>query len=422
MGHGRSAVAFDVIRRFFLFKGYEVKYVSNFTDIDDKMIKRAAEEGISVKDLAEKIIPKYHSDYDALNVLRPDVQPLATEYVEQMININKKLEDKGFCYLLDDGLYFDVSKFSEYGKLSGNNLEDLQAGHRKEVTSGKRNHQDFVLWKFKKVGEPSWESPWGEGRPGWHIECSAMTMACLGLGFDIHGGGLDLTFPHHECEIAQTEGAYGANSFAKYWMHNGFITIDDVKMSKSLGNFFTLEDIFKKYDPVFVRFMFLQTHYRKPVNFSDVLLEQSKAALTRIFNFVDKLKSINDSAVEVSSEVQCNIDNMLKSFSKSMEEDFDTSGGLAAVFDLIKSINKKDINSVEAKAVLSALSEVDMVLAVIFYNNETEIPENILSIAKKRDLARSEKNYALSDKLRAEIENAGYKVEDSSEGTVVKTK
>ncbi|MBI2634818.1 cysteine--tRNA ligase [Candidatus Peregrinibacteria bacterium] len=262
LGHGRSAVSFDVIRRYFVYRGYNVKFVSNYTDIDDKMINRAHEEGIEVSELAEKIVPEYERDYGALGVMKPDIQPKATEHIEEMVEIIKKLEDGGYTYVLDDGVYFDVNKFAAYGELSGQNLENLKMGARVEVKESKRNPYDFVLWKFKKEGEPFWASPWGDGRPGWHIECSAMSYKHLGESFDIHGGGLDLTFPHHECEVAQSIGAFGKGKFARYWIHNGFITIDNEKMSKSLGNFFTLKDIFKKYAPKAVRLMFLQKQWK----------------------------------------------------------------------------------------------------------------------------------------------------------------
>jgi cysteinyl-tRNA synthetase len=290
LGHGRSAVSFDVIRRYFLYKGYSVKFVSNYTDVDDKMINRANEEGVSIKELADRVIVEYQKDYEDLGIMPPDVQPKATDHIEEVIDIVSRLESEGVTYMLEDGVYFDVSKYPDYGKFSSQNIEDLQMGARVEVKEAKRNPQDFVLWKLKKEGEPFWASPWGDGRPGWHIECSAMSFRHLGEKFDIHGGGLDLKFPHHECEVAQSLSCFGEESFARYWMHNGFIQVDNEKMSKSLGNFFSLKDIFKKYDPKVVRFMFLQTHYRNPINFSDVLLEQAGAGLDRLHGFVRSLR------------------------------------------------------------------------------------------------------------------------------------
>ncbi|MEK7145652.1 MAG: cysteine--tRNA ligase, partial [Patescibacteria group bacterium] len=286
LGHGRSAVAFDLIRRFFIYSGYRVTYVSNYTDIDDKMIDRAEKEGISVSELAEKIIPEYEKDYDLLGIQTPDHSPRATEkkYIEEMISLIQKLDKKGHTYALADGFYFDISSFPDYGKLSHQKLEELMAGSRVEERTDKKNHQDFVLWKLKKEGEPFWASPWGDGRPGWHIECSAMSKVLLGETFDIHGGGLDLKFPHHEGEIAQSSGASG-KALAHFWMHNGFVTVDKEKMSKSLGNFFTLKDVFKKFHPRVVRFFLISTHYRSPIEFSEELLEQAKSTLKSLDEF-----------------------------------------------------------------------------------------------------------------------------------------
>ncbi|OGJ52574.1 cysteine--tRNA ligase, partial [Candidatus Peregrinibacteria bacterium RIFOXYC2_FULL_41_22] len=281
LGHGRSAVVFDIIRKYLKYKGYDVTYVSNYTDIDDKMINRANKEGITVKQLAEKIIPEYQEDYGQLKIDKPDTQPKATQYIPQMIELIKKLIEKGYAYELEDGVYYEVEKFAHYGKLSGQNQDELKAGARIEKDDKKRHPHDFVLWKKAKPDEPSWPSPWGEGRPGWHIECSAMSMDLLGETFDIHGGGMDLIFPHHEDEIAQSEAATG-KSYVKYWLHNGFITINNEKMSKSLGNFFTLKEIFAKYNPNTVRYMIIGTHYRSPINFSHELLDQSENALSRI--------------------------------------------------------------------------------------------------------------------------------------------
>ena len=418
LGHGRSAVAFDVIRRYFIYCGYEVKYVSNYTDIDDKMINRAAEEGISVEALAAKVIPEYAADYGALGVITPDVQPLATEYVDEMIEMIASLEENGFTYILDDGVYYDVTKFADYGKLSGNTLDQLQSGARMEVKDSKRNPQDFVLWKFKKEGEPFWSAPWGDGRPGWHIECSAMAWKCLGQRFDIHGGGLDLTFPHHECEIAQTEGCFGAESFARVWMHNGFINIDDEKMSKSLNNFFTLKDIFEKYDPTVVRFMFLQTHYRNPVNFSHVLLDQAKSALERLDGFVRKVSALAGPGEIELSEL---LDAAEKSFQEAMDEDFDTSGALGAVFELVRQVNiliaEGHLGSGDAQAVLVLLQKFNQVLAILDFEKGTnEVNKEALALIEERKLAREAKDFARSDQLRDQLAAMGVLVEDTAEG------
>lgn len=419
LGHGRSAVAFDVIRRYFVYKGFEMKYVSNYTDIDDKMINRAAEEGISVVELTDKIVPEYARDYGDLNVMVPDVQPKATEHVDEMIDIIKRLEDVGHVYVLDDGVYFDVASYEAYGEFSGQDLEMLQMGARIDVKDEKKNPQDFVLWKFKKEGEPSWESPWGEGRPGWHIECSAMSYKHLGEKFDIHGGGLDLVFPHHECEVAQSCGAFGSDAFAKYWMHNGFINVDNEKMSKSLGNFFTLRDIFKKYDPSVVRFMFLQTHYRNPVNFSDVLLDQAKSGLERVRGFVRNLEAMK-SFSEEGKEIH--VEDYKGRFESFMDNDFDTSGALGVLFDLIKDVNvAKDANELSQsnfEKVIDLLREFNKVFAVIFADNE--LSDEIEAILKEREAARSEKDWAKSDELRDKLKSMGIEVEDTPNGTIWK--
>lgn len=425
LGHGRSAVSFDVIRRYFIYRGYDVKYVSNYTDIDDKMINRANQEGISVKELSDKVIPIYAKDYGALGVMVPDVQPLATDHVPEMIELIQGLEKQGFTYVLDDGVYYEVAKFTEYGKLSKQKLEDLRVGSRVEVKDGKKSPYDFVLWKFKKEGEPSWSSPWGEGRPGWHIECSAMTWKHLGERFDIHGGGLDLTFPHHECEIAQSEPVFGKGSFSKYWMHNGFINVDNEKMSKSLGNFFTLKEIFEKYDPKVVRFMFLQTHYRNPVNFSNVLLDQAKAGLSRLHDFVRNLNALLDAADDgvVSANLTAAINVARSRFEGVMDDDFDTSGALGAVYEFVKEVNvmmnNSSLNKIELSAVLNFLQLVDKVLGVIFVEEAT-IDSDVEKLIEKRNLARKNKDFKASDSIRDQLLERGIVLEDKPQGTIWK--
>jgi cysteinyl-tRNA synthetase len=419
LGHGRSAVAFDVIRRYFLYQNFEVNYVSNYTDIDDKMINRAADEGITVENLAAKIIPEYERDYGKLGILKPDVQPLATDHVEEMISLVKDLEEAGHAYVLDDGVYFDVKSFKAYGEFSGQDLDELQSGARVESKDNKRSHQDFVLWKFKKDGEPFWASPWGEGRPGWHIECSAMTWKHLGESFDIHGGGLDLLFPHHECEVAQTRACFGSESFAKYWLHNGFITVDDEKMSKSLGNFFMLKDVFKKYDPQVVRFMFLKTHYRNPINFSDSLLEQSKEGLSRLHDFIRSLdKYEGKSDVEGTGRVY----EVSSHFEKAMDNDFDTSGALGVVFEVIKMVNidMKDATvSIDVENLKSQLEAIDKVFGVIFAPVE-ELPGDLAVLIAQREEARVEKDWVKSDQLRDELLSKGVILDDTPSGTIWK--
>lgn len=419
LGHGRSAVAFDVIRRYFIYKGYKVKFVSNYTDIDDKMISRANEDNISVKNLAEKIIPHYIEDYGQLNILPSDVSPKATDFIEEMIDIIKTLEAKGITYELEDGIYYDIAKDSEYGKLSGQKLEDLRAGARVEERTDKRNHQDFVLWKFEKPGEPSWDSKWGKGRPGWHIECSAMSMKLLGETFDIHAGGLDLTFPHHECEIAQSELATN-KQYAKYWMHNGFIQIDNEKMSKSLGNFFTLKDIFAKYNPLAVRLFLISTHYRSPINFSNVQLEQAVQTLQRLNDFVFNLKTY-ESNVEDNINVNKLITSAKEAFEKSMDDDFEVPSALATIFSLVKEINifmaDKNISTQNAMNVLNIIREFNTVLGIIEEKEgEALIDLDIEALIHARELARKEKNYAESDRIRDELKEKNIELIDTPDG------
>lgn len=425
LGHGRSAVSFDVIRRYFLYRDYKVKYVSNYTDIDDKMINRARDEGISVEDLANKVIPEYEKDYGALGVMVPDVKPKATEYVEEMVELIARLEEDGFTYVLDDGVYYDVSKFADYGKLSGQDLEALQMGARVDVKESKKSPHDFVLWKFKKEGEPFWASPWGDGRPGWHIECSAMTWKNLGETFDIHGGGLDLTFPHHECEVAQSVAVFGAGSFSKYWLHNGFINVDNEKMSKSLGNFFTLKDIFQKYDPKVVRLMFLQTHYRNPINFSDVLLDQAKAALARVHDFVRNVKAYNEQNedAEILVEVESFVRTAKQRFEESMDDDFDTSGALGALFDFVKAVNlliaEKNLSLGAVRLIIEFMSDLDKVFGFIFVD-EGVIDVEIEKLIEERREARANRDFAKSDEIRDLLLEKGIVLEDTPNGTIWK--
>lgn len=397
LGHGRSAVAFDLVRRTLEFLGYNVTFVYNTTDIDDKMIKRAAEEGISVKELAEKITPLYEMDFKALGITPPTHNPKATDYIQEMIAIIQTLEEKGHCYRLEDGIYFDIRTFKNYGKLSHQKLDELNAGARVQERKDKRNHQDFVLWKFKKEGEPSWDSPWGEGRPGWHIECSAMNGKLLGNPFDIHGGGLDLKFPHHECEIAQSEAASG-KKMAEFWMHNGYITINEEKMSKSLNNFFTLEDIFKQYHPRVVRFFLISTHYRSPIEFNPELLEQARQTL----------KSLDDMYLQ-SKDGDLNQD-LLQKFTEKIQNDFDIAGGLATLFEW----TKKGTNS---KATLNEINKVLNIFPLDFKlssEQEKKITE--------REEARRNKDWAKADEIRDELAKDGIELEDSADGTIAKEK
>jgi len=421
LGHGRSAVAFDIIRRYFLYKKFSVDFVSNYTDVDDKMIKRAKEKNMTIKELSEEIIPMYEKDYKELSIIPATTHPRATAYIKQIVDLIENLEKKGATYKLEDGIYFDISAFPDYGKLSGQNIENLQMGARVQVNKNKKSPQDFALWKNEKQGEPSWDSPWGKGRPGWHIECSAMSMNLLGSTLDIHAGGADLIFPHHECEIAQSECATG-KKFANYWMHNGFINIDKEKMSKSLGNFITLQDLLKKYSGNIIRFLYLQTHYRSPINFSEDLIIQSSNTLERIHDFVRKIEQINVEGT-LHQEVKNNIGNAKQKFEENMNDDFETPGALAALFELIKEINKLDddinLNVSDKKEILDFLKAIDSVFAIIF-TQEKDLSKELKSIIKERENARIAKDWEKSDELRDKLKTKGIIVEDTSKGTVWK--
>jgi len=422
LGHGRSAVAFDVIRRYFIYKGFDINFVSNYTDIDDKMINRANEKNISVKELSEIIIPLYERDYGKLNIMPATTHPRATNYIDQIIDLIKILEKKGATYELEDGIYFDISAFPEYGKLSKQNMEDLQMGSRIQVNENKKNPQDFALWKKEKPGEPSWTSPWGKGRPGWHIECSAMSMSLLGETFDIHAGGADLVFPHHECEVAQSECATN-KQFANYWMHNGFININKEKMSKSLGNFITLENLLDKYPGNVIRFLYLQTNYRSPINFSEDLITQSVNTLERINDFVRKIEQI-DTDGDATNELVKAIEKTHEKFEKSMDDDFETPEALAAIFEFIKEVNKLQervqLTINDRNKVLNFMKKIDTVFAIIFTEKEEDLSVEILALINEREEARAKKDWKKSDELRDKLKENGILVEDTPKGTVWK--
>ncbi len=424
LGHGRSAVSFDVIRRYLIYNGYNVNFVSNYTDIDDKMINRAEIMKISVKDLADRVIPEYAKDYASLGIMVPDVLPKATHHVEQMIELIRKLEKKGATYVLDDGVYFDISKFPEYGKLSKQDLDALKSGARVKTKESKRQFQDFVLWKFSKPGEPEWASPWGSGRPGWHIECSAMSREYLGDSFDIHGGGADLMFPHHECEIAQSECALD-KPFAKYWLHNGFIQINNEKMSKSLGNFFLLRDVFAKYPPQAVRYLFLQTHYRSPIEFTDEILAQSKNSLMRLHDFMNRMKNHEP---EIANGKQQDFDDFIastqKNFEDAMDDDFETPQALAALFDFVKEVNRrmdaKNLTRDSQELAMTFLMRIDSVLCVLVSTQSDEVDSETTMLMEEREKARKNKDWKKSDELRDELLKRGIQLEDTPQGTTWK--
>ena len=420
IGHARMMMAFDVVYRWLMASGYEVEYVRNITDIDDKIIRRAVENGETIGSLTSRFEKYMDEDTAALGILAPTVVPRATEYVPQMLDIIKKLEQKGLAYKSDDGdVNYAVRGFEGYGKLSGKSLDDLRAGERVDVNTGKRDPLDFVLWKAAKESEPSeakWDSQWGQGRPGWHIECSAMSCATLGEHFDIHGGGADLQFPHHENEIAQSEGAFGA-PMVNYWIHNGFVRVDNEKMSKSLGNFFTIRDVLKKYDAEVVRFFILRVHYRSPLNYSDAHIDDAKGALTRLYT---ALSGIDLGAEPVAVDWD---EAHAVRFREAMDDDFNTALAVAALFDLASEVNRT--KSVAAARQLKALAGVLGLLerpAQQFLQagvaEEGALDEAaILDAIARRAAAKGARDFAQADAIRKELTAAGIILEDKPDGT-----
>ncbi|HNQ75691.1 MAG TPA: cysteine--tRNA ligase [Pseudothauera hydrothermalis] len=420
LGHARVMVVFDMVARWLRASGYQVTYVRNITDIDDKIIRRAGENGESIRALTDRFIAAMHEDADALGVLRPDHEPRATEYVTQMQRIIDKLQKNGLAYVAANrDVCYSVRKFRGYGKLSGKSLDELRAGERVEVDAGKQDPLDFVLWKHAREDEPAevkWESPWGCGRPGWHIECSAMSSELLGEHFDIHGGGQDLQFPHHENEIAQSEGAHG-HTFVNYWMHNGFVRVDDEKMSKSLGNFFTIRDVLKRYDAEVVRFFILRAHYRSPLNYSDAHLEDARHALTRLYTALKNVAPAVTVATVDWTEPHA------QRFQAAMNDDFNTAEAVAVLFDLASEVNRSA--SSELAVQLKALAGVLGLLTrdpVAFLQGGTAAADlaadQIEALIAERAAAKKAKNYPLADRIRAELLARGIVLEDSVQGTV----
>jgi len=416
LGHGRVMVVFDMVTRWLRASGLQVTYVRNITDIDDKIIKRAAENGETIRQLTDRFIAAMHEDADALGVLRPDHEPRATEFVPQMLDMIGQLEKNGYAYLSgSQDVCYSVRKFSGYGKLSGKSLEDLRAGERVDVKEGKQDPLDFVLWKHAKAEEPDevkWESAWGTGRPGWHIECSAMSSQLLGDHFDIHGGGQDLQFPHHENEIAQSEGAHGS-TFVNYWMHNGFVRVDDEKMSKSLGNFFTIRDILKKYDAEVVRFFILRAHYRSPLNYSDAHLDDARAALSRLYT---ALKGF-----DVVPTIDWNEANAQR-FKAAMEEDFGTPEAVVVLFDLANELNRtKDAKTAAQLKGLAGVLGLLQCDPVAFLQGGLATDgldaAAIDALIAARIAAKKAKNFAEADRIRDELKAAGIVLEDGPGGT-----
>lgn len=419
IGNARPFIIFDTLRRYLEHRGYSVTFVQNFTDVDDKLIARAAEEHTTLKEVGERFIKEYYQDAQALGIRPADVHPKATEHIGDIIKLVKKLVDSGHAYSSGGDVYFDVSSFPGYGRLSGQSLEDLVAGARVEVSDVKKSPADFALWKAAKPGEDSWDSPWGKGRPGWHIECSAMSMKYLGETIDIHGGGQDLIFPHHENEIAQSEAATG-KPFANYWMHNGYINIDNEKMSKSKGNFFTVRDISQKYDLAVVRLFMLSAHYRNPVNFSEELIAQAASAMTRIKNCRENLKYIASNGSGADIDVKTLAKTLGERFDAVMDDDLNTAEAIGAIFEYIKDINIAFENGGSSGSAAEALRSLDSVLDVLgLVPREESIPENVKDMAKKRQEARARKDYKAADAIRNEMLALGYEIKDTPEGVKI---
>ena len=426
IGNARPMIVFDTVRRYMEYKGYEVNYVSNFTDVDDKIIAKAVEEGVSAEEISSRYIKECKKDMADMNVKPATTHPLATQEIDGMIDMIQTLMDKGFAYEVNGTVYFRVKNFKEYGKLSHKNLEDLQSGFRSLQVSGENQKEDpldFVLWKPKKEGEPFWVSPWSEGRPGWHIECSVMSKKYLGEEIDIHAGGEDLVFPHHENEIAQSECCNG-KQFARYWMHNAFLNIDNRKMSKSLGNFFTVREIGEKYDLQVLRFFMLNAHYRSPLNFSAELMEASKNSLERIITCVEQLKHLLETAektemTETEKALEVEVLEYVKKYENSMEDDFNTADAIAAIFELVKFANTKaNENSTAAfvQYLFDIIVHLSDVLGLIV-NKEAEIlDEEIEKLIEERQMARKEKNFKRADEIRDELAAMGIILKDTREG------
>ena len=423
IGNARPFIIFDTLRRYLEYRGYDVTYVQNFTDVDDKIINRSHEEGISPEEVAAKYIKEYFVDCDGLGIKRATVHPQVTDNIQQIIEFIKELEDKGYAYAVNGDVYFDTNKFEGYGKLSGQKQEDLEAGARIEVNDQKRHPMDFVLWKAKKEGEPGWDSPWGEGRPGWHIECSVMSKRYLGETIDIHAGGQDLTFPHHENEIAQSEARSG-KTFSKYWMHNGYININDEKMSKSKGNFFTVRDISKLYDLEIVRFFMLSAHYRNPVNFSDEMLNQAKAGLERLYNTKEKLEFTLSNLVEsplTEKEVELvkELDDFRQKFIDAMDDDVNTADAVSVIFELAKLINSNvdENSSLEfVKKCLDEFNDLTGVLNIVNKKKDTVLDKDIEELIQKRTDAKKNKEFQLADDIRQQLLDMGIVLEDTRQG------
>jgi cysteinyl-tRNA synthetase len=423
IGNARPFIIFDAFRRYMEYRGYKVTYVQNFTDIDDKMIQRANEEDTTVAELAERFIEEYFKDADGLGIERATVHPRATQHIDEMIAYIEGLIEKGLAYEIDGDVWYDTSAFESYGKLSRQDLEELEAGARVDPNEKKRNPMDFALWKAQKPGEPAWDSPWGKGRPGWHIECSVMASKYLGETIDIHAGGQDLIFPHHENEIAQSEGLSG-KPFANYWLHNGYINVDNRKMSKSLGNFFTVRDISEKYDLEIVRLFMLSAHYRSPVNFSHELLDQAKSALERLYNARNNLLYLLDMAEDrdLSDEEQKLHDRTgeyIRDFESAMDDDINTADALSVIFDLVRDANthlKAESPRRLIEAFYNTFKSLTDIMGIVQKEQKKSLDQEIEELIEKRQQARAAKDWATADKIRDDLKARGIILEDTPHG------
>ena len=444
IGHARSVVFFDVVYRFLSSMGYDVTYIRNFTDVDDKIINRANELGLKPEEISEKYINEFYRDMDALKVKRATIEPRATQHIEDIINIIQILVDKNMAYLVDGDVYFRVTSFEGYGKLSGRKLEDMEAGARIEIDERKENPFDFALWKSVKPGEPFWDSPWGDGRPGWHIECSAMSWQLLGESFDIHGGGKDLIFPHHENEIAQSEAAFG-KSFVKYWLHNGFVNINSEKMSKSLGNTTLIKDILELYHPEAVRLFLLSNHYRSPIDFTDQSMKEATGNLDKLYTLLQRVNDVygNLPLIRLNSNNMSRYGQIWKDFFAAMEDDFNSAKGMAVMFESMRKVNRlmdevTEENAFDTKyqveGLVTDIVKIANILGILnevpmdyFDKKRMEVLETatvdadlIESLIAQRTNARKTKDFSTADRIRKELENMKIAIEDRPEGTIWK--